>query len=78
MNSQQLQTRLEFWGEKFEVVKRALEVEMQKDHRLRNVKLLAFLYREKVICTTVLSELCALAEEAKTTSNALSNTALNK
>jgi hypothetical protein len=68
MNSQRLQTRLEVWGEKLELVEHALEVEMQKDHLSRSVGLLLFLHREKVICTNVISELYALAEEVDATS----------
>jgi hypothetical protein len=69
MNNQRLQTRLEVWGEKLELVERALEVEMQKDYLSRSKRLLMFLYHEKAICINVISELCALAEEADTISN---------
>jgi hypothetical protein len=69
MDNQRLQCRLEVWSEKLELVERALEITMQKDYRSRDARELMLLYREKVICTNVISELRALAEEANTTSN---------
>jgi hypothetical protein len=45
-------------------VEHALEVELQKSYCSRHIDLLIFLYREKVICTNIISELCALDEEA--------------
>jgi hypothetical protein len=67
MNSHRLQTRLEFWREKLVTVERALEAEMRKRYRSRNSNLLLFLYREKVVCANVISELYALVEEANDT-----------
>jgi hypothetical protein len=68
MNSQGLQTRLKRWREKLVLVEHALEAEMQKDYRSRRMNLLLFLYREKVICTNIISELHSLAEESNDTS----------
>jgi hypothetical protein len=69
MNNQSLQTRLAGWNEKVELVERALEVELQKDYLSRDRRLLVFLYYQKIICTTVISELCSLAEEVNSASN---------
>lgn len=66
MNSQMLQTRLEFWKERLVLVENALEGELQKNYRDRRASLLMFLYREKVICANIISELCGL-EEGQTT-----------
>lgn len=51
------------------MVERALGVEMLKHYQSRDMCLLFFLYREKVVCANVISELRALDEEAKDTSS---------
>jgi hypothetical protein len=69
MNSQRLQIRIEIWREKLALVEHALENELRRNFRYRHKGLLLFLYHEKVICSNVISELSALAEEAIDTSN---------
>jgi len=69
MNSQRLQIRIEIWREKLALVERALESELRRNFRYRHKGLLLFLYQEKVICSNVISELSALAEEGIDTSN---------
>lgn len=69
MRSQSLQSRLELWNGKLALVEQALESELQKHYRSRHEFLLYFLYREKVVCTNVISELRALTEEADDTSH---------
>jgi hypothetical protein len=69
MNSYRLQTRLDNWQEKLAVVGRAMDEELQKPYSSRSESLLLFLYREKVVCIGVISELRALAEEEEAASN---------
>jgi hypothetical protein len=69
MNSYRLQTRLDNWQEKLAVVERAMDEELQKHYSSRSDNLLLFLYREKVVCIGVISELRALAEEEEAASN---------
>jgi hypothetical protein len=68
MINQSLQARLEIWCEKLALVEHALDAELQKGYRLREVPLLTFLSREKYVCANVISELRALAEEANAVS----------
>jgi hypothetical protein len=69
MNSHRLQTRLDIWREKLAVVERAMDEELQKHYPSRDIHLLLFLYREKVACINVISELRALADEEDAASN---------
>jgi len=63
MSYNRLHIRLDKWQEKLAVVERALDQELQKHYSSRRGNLLLFLYREKVICINVISELRALADE---------------
>jgi hypothetical protein len=69
MNHSKLQTRLDIWQEKLAVVERAWGEEMQKYYTSRDWCLMRLLYRQKVICANVLSELRILAEEERAASN---------
>jgi hypothetical protein len=70
MNSYRLQKRLDVWRKKLVVIERALDEELQKHYTSWRMRLLLFLYREKVICINVISELRDLAEEEDVASNA--------
>ena len=69
MISQTLQVRLEIWREKLALVESALDTELQKDFFSREMCYLHFLHREKLVCTSVISELLLLAEEATAAAN---------
>jgi hypothetical protein len=69
MNRDILHTRLDIWREKLVTIERALDEELRKDYSSRRRNLMLFLYREKAVCVSVISELSALAKEAGAKSN---------
>ena len=69
MNRDILHTRLDIWREKLVTIERALDEELRKDHSSRRRGLMLFLYREKAVCASVISELSALAKESGAESN---------
>lgn len=63
MKYNNLQARLAGWEENLAVVEQALDRESQKYYSCRRLNLLLFLYREKVVCISVIFGLRALAGE---------------
>lgn len=62
-----LEVALQKWGEQLKIVVSLLKREMDKDHAQRDINLLLFLYREKVVCEAVMRQL----EELQVIDNAV-------
>jgi len=63
MSTHALTVRIQSWRSKLATIDRALDQEMQLHYSARRQSLMLFLYREKVVCSGIVSELESLVKE---------------